>query len=54
MEKTENQLVVQGIISNFLGRPCSVRCVNQPENNHIVKAAMRMGAHVTSVEEKNE
>jgi len=52
MEKPENQQVAERIISNFLGRPCRVRCVYTPQNNHLVKAAMRMGAQITSVEEK--
>ena len=52
MEKPENQQVAEKIISNFLGRPCQVRCVHTPQNNHLVKAAIRMGAQITSVEEK--
>jgi DNA polymerase-3 subunit gamma/tau len=52
MEKPENQQVAEKIISNFLGRPCQVRCIYTPQNNHLVKAAIRMGAQVTSVEEK--
>ena len=52
MEKPENQQVAEKIVSNFLGRPCQVRCVHTPQNNHLVKAAIRMGAQVTSVEEK--
>ena len=52
MEKPENQQVAVKIISDFLGRPCQVRCVYTPQNNHLVKAAIRMGAQITSVEEK--
>ena len=52
MEKPENQQVAEKIISTFLGRPCHVSCVYQPQNNHLIKAALRMGAQVTSVEEK--
>jgi DNA polymerase-3 subunit gamma/tau len=52
LEKADNQKVAADIISNFLGRPCHVRCVHQPENNPLVKAALRMGAQITSVEEK--
>jgi len=52
MEAVENQQVAQKIISNFLGRPCRVRYVYEPENNHLLKAALKMGAQVTSVEEK--
>ncbi len=52
MEKPENQQVAEQIISNFLGRPCRVRCIYEPEDNHLVQAAIKMGAQVTSVEEK--
>jgi len=52
METAENQQVAKEIISNFLGHPCQVRCVYQPEDNHLVEAAKRMGAQITSVEEK--
>jgi len=52
MEKAENQQVAEKIISNFLGRPCHVRCTYEPEDNHLLRAALNMGAQVTSVEEK--
>jgi DNA polymerase-3 subunit gamma/tau len=52
MESAENQQVAQKIISNFLGRPCRVRCSYEPENNHLLKEALKFGAQVTSVEEK--
>jgi DNA polymerase-3 subunit gamma/tau len=52
MEKPENRQVAEQIIGSFLRRPCQVRCVYQPQNNHLVKAALNMGAKVTSVEEK--
>jgi len=52
IEKPENQKVAETIISNFLGRPCRVRCIHKPENNHLLRAALKMGAKVTSVEEK--
>ncbi|MCH9017215.1 MAG: hypothetical protein IIB89_05575 [Chloroflexi bacterium] len=52
MEKPENQQVAEKIISGFLGRACRVRCIHEPENNHLVREAQKMGAQVTSVEEK--
>jgi len=52
METAENQQVTKEIISNFLGHPCQVRCIYEPEDNHLVEAAKRMGAQITSVEEK--
>jgi DNA polymerase-3 subunit gamma/tau len=52
MEKPEYQQVVEKIISDYLGRPCKIRCICETENNHLVRAAIKMGAQVTSVEEK--
>jgi len=52
METAENQQVARTIISNFLGRSCQVRCVYEPEDNHLVEAAKKYGAQITSVEEK--
>ena len=52
IEKPENLIVAERIISNFLGRPYRVRCIHKPEDNHLLRAALKMGAQVTSVEEK--
>jgi len=52
MEQVENKQVAEKIVSNFLGRPCQVRCTYEPADNHLLKAALEMGAQVTSVEEK--
>ncbi len=52
MEKLENQHVAEEIIGNFLGHPCHVRCIYEPEDNHLVKAVLKMGAQITNVEEK--
>jgi DNA polymerase III subunit gamma/tau len=52
IEKMENQRVAEKIISNFLGHSCQVRCIYEPEDNHLVEAAKQMGAQITSVEEK--
>ncbi|MFC1860063.1 DNA polymerase III subunit gamma/tau [Chloroflexota bacterium] len=52
MEGLENQRAAEKIIGKFLGRPCRVRCTYEPEDNHLVQEAQRMGARVTSVEEK--
>ena len=52
IEKPENQRIAAQIISSFLGHPCRVRCIHKPENNHLLRAALRHGAQVTSVEEK--
>jgi len=52
MEKPQNQEIAARIISSFIGRSCQVRCIHQPEANHLVKAALKMGAQITKVEEK--
>jgi DNA polymerase-3 subunit gamma/tau len=52
MEIAENQQVAKETISNFLGHPCQVRCIYEPEDNHLLQAALKMGAQITSVEEK--
>ena len=52
MEKPEYQQVAEKIIGDYLGRSCKVRCVHDAENNHLVRAAIKMGAQITSVEEK--
>jgi DNA polymerase-3 subunit gamma/tau len=52
MEKPQNQEIAARIISSFIGRSCQVRCIHQPEANHLVKAALKMGAEITKVEEK--
>ena len=46
----ENIEVAARIISNFLGHPCHVRCTL--EDNHLVRAALKMGAQVIDEEEK--
>ncbi len=52
MEKPENQQIAERLISHFLGRSCRVRCTFEPENNHLLQAALRMGAQIVDVEEK--
>jgi len=49
IEKIENQRIAEKIISNFLGRPCQVYCVL--EDNHLLKAALKMGAQIIDTEE---
>ncbi|UCD10266.1 MAG: DNA polymerase III subunit gamma/tau [Dehalococcoidales bacterium] len=51
MEKPENLKVAEKILSNFLGRSCRVSCV-QEDNNHLLKAALKMGAQIIDQEEK--
>ena len=52
MEKPQNQQVAERIISSFIGHPCRVRCIFQPEDNHLVEAALKIGAQIIDVEEK--
>jgi DNA polymerase-3 subunit gamma/tau len=51
MDTLENQKTADKIISGYMGRPCKVRCVYEHENNHLVKAALKMGAQVIDAEE---
>ncbi|MQY72295.1 MAG: DNA polymerase III subunit gamma/tau [Dehalococcoidia bacterium] len=52
MEKTENQQIAEQIISNFLGHACHVRCVYEPEANHLIEEALKIGAQIIESEEK--
>jgi len=52
MEKIENQKIAEQIISNFLGRACRLRCVYEPEANHLIEEALKIGAQIIESEEK--
>ncbi len=52
IEKMENQRVAEKIIGNFLGHSCHVRCIYETEDNHLLKAALKMGAQIIDTEEK--
>jgi len=52
MEKADNQRIAEQIISNFLGRACHVRCVYEPEANHLIEEALKIGAQIIESEEK--
>jgi DNA polymerase III subunit gamma/tau len=51
IEKAENQAVAAKIIGNFLGYACKISCIIE-ENNHLLKAALKMGAQRIEAEEK--
>ncbi len=51
MDAIENQKTADKIVSGYMGRPCKVRCVYEHENNHLVKAALNMGAQQIDAEE---
>ncbi len=44
--------MAEKIVSGFLGRPCLVRCIHEPEDNHLVEAALKIGAKKIDAEEK--
>jgi DNA polymerase-3 subunit gamma/tau len=46
MEKVENQQIAEKIVSHFLKRTCRVRCIYEPEDNHLVEEALRIGAQI--------
>jgi hypothetical protein len=50
LEKAQNKEIAEKIISNFLGYPCRVRCVYDPNYGHLVKAALEMGAEIIDEE----
>ncbi|MDD4859680.1 MAG: DNA polymerase III subunit gamma/tau, partial [Dehalococcoidales bacterium] len=52
MEKLDNQKTAEKILSSFLGRSCLLRCICEPDDNHMVRAAQKMGAQIIDVEEK--
>jgi DNA polymerase-3 subunit gamma/tau len=52
IEEMENKRVAAEIISKFLGHSCHVCCAYEPEKNHLVREAQKMGAQIINVEEK--
>ena len=52
MEKLDNQKIAEKIIGSFLGRTCTVRCIYEPEANHLVNEALKIGAQIIDTEEK--
>jgi DNA polymerase-3 subunit gamma/tau len=50
IEKLENLHVAEKVISSFLGRSCQVHCIL--EDNHLLKAALKIGAEIVDTEEK--
>jgi DNA polymerase-3 subunit gamma/tau len=52
MEKPDNQQIAEKIISSFLGRSCRVHCIYEPEDNHLIDEALKIGAQIIDVEEK--
>jgi len=52
IEQAENNKIAAKIIGNFIGHPCEVRCVYEPEENHLVHELQKMGGQIVEVEEK--
>jgi DNA polymerase-3 subunit gamma/tau len=52
IEETENNKIAAKIIGNFIGHPCEVRCIYEPEENHLVREIQRFGGQIVEVEEK--
>ena len=52
IEELENKKIVAGLISQFLGSPHQIKCVYEPEENHLVREAQKLGAQIIEVEEK--
>jgi DNA polymerase III subunit gamma/tau len=52
LEKPENKRIAEQIISNFLGHTCQITCIYDPKKDILVNKALKMGAQITSVEEK--
>jgi hypothetical protein len=54
MDMLDNQKTADKIVSTLLGRACKVHCVYEHENNHLVKAALEMGAQVINHTEERQ
>jgi DNA polymerase III subunit gamma/tau len=52
LEKPENLRVVENIINAYLGHPYKIVCILDEKKHHLVNQAVKMGAQITSVEEK--
>jgi DNA polymerase-3 subunit gamma/tau len=52
IEEPENNKIAAKIIANFIGQPCEVRCLYEPEENHLVREIQKIGGQIVEVEEK--
>jgi DNA polymerase-3 subunit gamma/tau len=52
IEEIENKKIVAGLISKFMGHPCQIKCIYEPEENHLVREAQKLGAQIIEVEDK--
>ncbi len=52
IDELENKKVVAGLVGAFLGKACQIKCIYEPEENHLVREAQKLGAQVIEVEDK--
>ncbi|MCL2281578.1 MAG: DNA polymerase III subunit gamma/tau, partial [Dehalococcoidia bacterium] len=52
IEELENKKIVAGLISQFMGKPCQIKCIYEPEENHLVREAQKLGAQIIDVEDR--
>jgi len=52
INEPENKRVTGEILSAYMGFPCQVIGVHEPEKDHLIKEAQKLGAELESVEEK--
>jgi DNA polymerase-3 subunit gamma/tau len=52
IENLENKRIVSGLLSQFLGHTCKIKCVYEPAENHLVREAQKLGAQVIEIEDK--
>jgi DNA polymerase-3 subunit gamma/tau len=52
IEEPENNKIAAKIIGNFIGHTCEVRCIYEPEENHLVREIQKIGGQIVEVEEK--
>jgi DNA polymerase-3 subunit gamma/tau len=52
IEEPENNKIAAKIVGNFIGQACEVRCIYEPEENHLVREIQKIGGQIVEVEEK--
>ncbi len=52
IEEPENNKIAAKIVGNFIGHTCEVRCIYEPEENHLVREIQKIGGQIVEVEEK--
>ena len=52
INEPENKRVTGEILSAYMGFPCQILGIHEPEKDHLIKEAQKLGAELESVEEK--